>query len=115
MLTYLREYDDERLLCVNNLSKYPQAVELDLSEFAGAIPVELTGSVPFPEIGADSYQITLPGHGFYWVELQTPPEAPVIAASSAAPTVPVAQAISDAPVAATAGAPDDSDEREANR
>ena len=115
VLTYLREYDDERLLCVNNLSKYPQAVELDLSEFAGAIPVELTGSVPFPEIGADSYQITLPGHGFYWFELQTPPEAPVIAASSAAPTVPVAQAISDAPVAATAGAPDDSDEREANR
>lgn len=115
VLTYLREHDDERLLCVNNLSKYPQAVELDLSEFSGATPVELTGSVPFPEIGADSYQITLPGHGFYWFELQAPPEAPTIAASSAAPTVPVAQAISDAPVAATADTSDDFDEREANR
>ena len=115
VLTYLREHDDERLLCVNNLSKYPQAVELDLSEFAGATPVELTGSVPFPEIGADSYQITLPGHGFYWFELLDPPEAPTVAESSSAPTVPVAQAISDAPVAATADTSDDSDEREANR
>ena len=115
MLTYLREHDDERLLCVNNLSKYPQAVDLDLSEFAGATPVELTGSVPFPEIGADSYQITLPGHGFFWFELLDPPEAPTVAAASSAPTVPVAQAISDAPVAATADTSDDSDEREANR
>ena len=128
VLTYLREHGDERLLCVNNLSKYPQAVELDLSEFAGATPVELTGSVPFPVIGADSYQVTLPGHGFYWFELVAPPESSPTAASSAAPTVPVAQAISDAPVAATsdeadpvgaggpaAPTPDNSDDREANR
>ncbi|MGK8361975.1 maltose alpha-D-glucosyltransferase [Corynebacterium amycolatum] len=99
VLTYLRTYGDEVLLCVNNLSSYPAAVSLDLSEFAGAIPVELTGSVPFPTIGTDPYQITLPGHGFYWFEIQLPPETNLeSSASMSAPTIPVAQAISDAPV-----------------
>lgn len=99
VLTYLRTYRDEVLLCVNNLSSYPAAVSLDLSEFAGATPVELTGSVPFPTIGTDSYQITLPGHGFYWFEIQLPPETNLeSSASMSAPTIPVAQAISDAPV-----------------
>lgn len=99
VLTYLRTYGDEVLLCVNNLSSYPAAVSLDLSEFAGATPVELTGSVPFPTIGTDPYQITLPGHGFYWFEIQLPPETNLeSSASMSAPTIPVAQAISDAPV-----------------
>lgn len=99
VLTYLRTYGDEVLLCVNNLSSYPAAVSLDLSEFAGATPVELTGSVPFPTIGTDSYQITLPGHGFYWFEIQLPPETNAESSvSMSAPTIPVAQAISDAPV-----------------
>ena len=99
VLTYLRTYGDEVLLCVNNLSSYPAAVSLDLSEFSGATPVELTGSVPFPTIGTDPYQITLPGHGFYWFEIQLPPETNLeSSASMSAPTIPVAQAISDAPV-----------------
>lgn len=99
VLTYLRTFGDEVLLCVNNLSSYPAAVSLDLSEFAGATPVELTGSVPFPTIGTDSYQITLPGHGFYWFEIQLPPETNLESSvSMSAPTIPVAQAISDAPV-----------------
>ncbi|MFW9176878.1 maltose alpha-D-glucosyltransferase [Corynebacterium amycolatum] len=99
VLTYLRTYGDEVLLCVNNLSSYPAAVSLDLSEFAGSTPVELTGSVPFPTIGTDSYQITLPGHGFYWFEIQLPPETNAESSvSMSAPTIPVAQAISDAPV-----------------
>lgn len=99
VLTYLRTLGDEVLLCVNNLSSYPAAVSLDLSEFAGATPVELTGSVPFPTIGSDSYQITLPGHGFYWFEIQLPPETNAESSvSMSAPTIPVAQAISDAPV-----------------
>ncbi|MBV7295759.1 maltose alpha-D-glucosyltransferase [Corynebacterium sp. TAE3-ERU12] len=103
VLAYLREHEDETLLCVNNLSKYPQAVTLDLSEFDGYTPVEMTGSVPFPEIGELTYLITLPGHGFYWFELQAPPESSSAAMSTAAPGLPVAQAISDAPVAATRG------------
>ncbi|WP_448852236.1 maltose alpha-D-glucosyltransferase [Corynebacterium sp. 335C] len=101
VLSYLREHGDERILCVNNLSKYPQAVELDLSAFAGDTPVEMTGQVPFPDIGELPYLLTLPGHGFYWFELQSPPsaEGSPDGISATAPVVPVAQAISDAPVA----------------
>jgi maltose alpha-D-glucosyltransferase/alpha-amylase len=82
VLSYLRELapssesrsPSDVILCVNNLSRFPQAVQLDLSVFAGRIPVELTGSVPFPAIGADEYMITLPGHGFYWFALQPDPD-----------------------------------------
>ena len=41
ILAYLREYEDETILCVANLSRTPQAVELDLAEFDGRVPVEL--------------------------------------------------------------------------
>src|SRR5690348_3439994 len=41
ILAYLREYQEETLLCVANLSRTPQAVELELAEFAGRWPVEL--------------------------------------------------------------------------
>lgn len=57
------------VLCVNNLSRFPQPVELELSEHEGATPVELTGRVRFPRIGELPYLLTLPGHGFYWFQL----------------------------------------------
>ncbi|HEY8372906.1 MAG TPA: maltose alpha-D-glucosyltransferase [Pseudonocardiaceae bacterium] len=77
VLAYQRRYigeDGEKdiLLCVNNLSRFPQPVELDLSEYVGAVPVELTGGVRFPRIGELPYLLTLPGHGFYWFELRQP-------------------------------------------
>jgi maltose alpha-D-glucosyltransferase/alpha-amylase len=50
-------------------------VILDLTQFAGRIPVELTGSVPFPSIGDGGYMITLPGHGFFWFALQPDPKS----------------------------------------
>ncbi|MDQ1645853.1 MAG: maltose alpha-D-glucosyltransferase / alpha-amylase, partial [Cryptosporangiaceae bacterium] len=61
------------VVCVNNLSRFPQPVELDLSRFTGYVPVELTGRVHFPPVGELPYLLTLPGHGFYWFQL-TPPE-----------------------------------------
>jgi maltose alpha-D-glucosyltransferase/alpha-amylase len=61
------------VVCVNNLSRFPQPVELDLSRFNGWTPVELTGRVQFPPIGDLPYLLTLPGHGFYWFQL-APPE-----------------------------------------
>jgi maltose alpha-D-glucosyltransferase / alpha-amylase len=56
-------------LCVNNLSRFPQPVELDLRRFMGVTPVECMGGVVFPRIGELSYLLTLPGHGFYWFQL----------------------------------------------
>jgi maltose alpha-D-glucosyltransferase/alpha-amylase len=57
------------MLCVNNLSRFPQPVELDLREHFEAVPVELTGGTRFPRIGELPYLLTLPGHGFYWFDI----------------------------------------------
>jgi maltose alpha-D-glucosyltransferase / alpha-amylase len=75
ILVYLREYEDETVLCVANLARTPQAVELDLAAFAGRVPIELTGPSPFPPIGQLSYLLTLPPYAFYWFELQASGEA----------------------------------------
>ncbi|MET8861907.1 maltose alpha-D-glucosyltransferase [Nonomuraea sp. NPDC004580] len=70
VLTYVREDGDDVMLCVNNLSKFPQPVELDLRRFEGMVPVEARGGVQFPAIGELPYLLTLPGHGFYWFALK---------------------------------------------
>jgi maltose alpha-D-glucosyltransferase/alpha-amylase len=72
VLVFLRRYKDETILCVNNLSRYAQYVELDLREFAGLVPVELWGESPFPPIGELPYLLTLAGYGFYWFRLTAP-------------------------------------------
>ena len=59
----------DTVLCVNNMSRFPQPVELDLSAWQGGVPHELTGGVPFPPIGQLPYLLTLPGHGFYWFSI----------------------------------------------
>jgi maltose alpha-D-glucosyltransferase/alpha-amylase len=72
VLAYLRNYadgGDDLVICVNNMSRFPQPVELDLSEHEGGVPVELTGGVRFPPIGELPYLLTLPGHGFYWFKI----------------------------------------------
>ncbi len=78
VLAYLRRHvrddgSEDLVICVNNLSRFPQPVELHLSEHAGWVPIELTGGVRFPPIGELPYLLTLPGHGFYWFQL-TPEE-----------------------------------------
>ena len=73
VLAYVRSHGDSTVLCVNNMSRFPQPVELDLSAWRGCAPHELTGGVPFPRIGELPYLLTLPGHGFYWFSI-TPPE-----------------------------------------
>jgi maltose alpha-D-glucosyltransferase / alpha-amylase len=66
VLAYLRAHGEETILCVFNLSRAPQAVELDLSGFRGRTPVELFGRSVFPPVGELPYLLTLPGHAFYW-------------------------------------------------
>ena len=66
VLAYLRAHGEEIILCVFNLARAPQAVELDLSGLKGRVPVELFGRSAFPPIGELPYLLTLPGHGFYW-------------------------------------------------
>ena len=76
ILAYLREHEGDRILCVANLSRSAQAVELNLAEFRGFVPVELLGRSPFPPIGDLPYLLTLPGHGFFWFVLAEEAELP---------------------------------------
>ncbi len=69
ILAYIREYGDETLLCVANLSRTAQPVELDLARFKGHVPMEMLGHTPFPPIGELPYLLTLPGYGVYWFQL----------------------------------------------
>jgi maltose alpha-D-glucosyltransferase/alpha-amylase len=76
VLAFVREFGDDVVLCVNNLSRFAQPVELDLRRFEGLTPVELTGGVHFPRVGEWPYLLTLAGHGFYWFELARTEEGP---------------------------------------
>ncbi|MGH8966124.1 MAG: alpha-amylase family glycosyl hydrolase, partial [Actinomycetes bacterium] len=78
VLSYVREIGGaehghtDTVLCVNNMSRFPQPVELDLSLWRGCSLHELTGGVHFPPIGELPYLLTLPGHGFYWFSIHAP-------------------------------------------
>ena len=73
ILAFLREFKaeggEETILCVSNLSRAAQAVELDLAQFAGRTPVDLLSGSVFPPIEQVSYLLTLPHHAFYWFSL----------------------------------------------
>jgi len=72
VLAYIRRYRDDVILCAVNLSRTVQPVELDLSAFAGLMPVEMLGYTELPPIGTAPYFLTLGPYGFYWFELQHP-------------------------------------------
>jgi len=77
VLAFLRSFADETLLCVFNLSRSPQAVELDLTEFLGRSLVELGGRSVFPPIAEQPYLLSLPGYGFYLFMVDVTVEPPV--------------------------------------
>ena len=76
ILAYLREYDEETILCVANLGRSAQPVELDLARYRGRVPLEMMGRTPFPPIGELPYLLTLPACGFYWFRLAVDVEVP---------------------------------------
>ena len=73
ILAYIREFQGEQVLCVANLSRFWQPVQLDLTGLEGMIPVEMLGYVEFPAIGPQPYPLTLGPYGFLWLELQAGP------------------------------------------
>src|SRR6202162_995399 len=73
VMRYVRELAEhgrtETILCVANVSRFAQAVELDLSQFETCVPVEMLGGAAFPPIGQLPYLLPLPPYGFYWFVL----------------------------------------------
>ncbi|HEX4039307.1 MAG TPA: maltose alpha-D-glucosyltransferase [Acidobacteriaceae bacterium] len=85
VLAYVRQYAGEAVLCVANLSRFAQPVQLDLSDLEGMRPVEMLGYVDFPVITRAPYSLTLGPYGFLWLELQPSAESSdTIPASQAA-------------------------------
>ncbi len=65
IFAFTRSYQDETVLCVFNLSRSAQPVELDLSKYKGLIPIEMSDDVAFPRIGNQPYQLSFNEYGFF--------------------------------------------------
>jgi maltose alpha-D-glucosyltransferase/alpha-amylase len=89
VLVYVRRHDRDSVLCVANLSRTVQPVEIPLAPLAGLTPVEMLGQTEFPRIGEHPYFLTLAPYGFYWFQLQEV-VAPITARTAAAPEEPAA-------------------------
>ena len=61
---------EDQILCVANLSRFAQPVELDLSGLAGMTPIEMLGYTEFPQIGGEAYRLSLAPYSFLWFELR---------------------------------------------
>ncbi len=83
VLAYFRRYQEETLLVVANLSRFAQAVELDLHKYRGYTPVEMLGRTDFPIVGESYYPLTLGPNSFFWFSL----EQRAIPVTIAAPSV----------------------------
>jgi len=77
VLAYLREYEGEHVLCVANMSRSLQAVELDLATFDGQVPIEIMGGSSFPPVGQLPYLLTVPPYGFYAFQICPNAQMPV--------------------------------------
>jgi maltose alpha-D-glucosyltransferase/alpha-amylase len=75
IFAHIRRHEDDVVLCVHNMARSAQAVELDLREFEGRIPVEMVGRTRFPRIGELPYLLTLAPRGFFWFQLVEDEEA----------------------------------------
>ncbi len=89
-LIYIRQLGDETILCVANLSRSVQPVEIDLSRFKGMIPIELLGLTEFPRIGDLPYFLTIGPYAFYWFRLQ--PASSAASRVATDPTMEIVQA-----------------------
>jgi maltose alpha-D-glucosyltransferase / alpha-amylase len=69
IFAHIRRFQDDLVLCVHNLARSAQAVQLDLHEFEGRYPIELFGRSRFPRIGELPYLLTLGSRGFFWFQL----------------------------------------------
>jgi maltose alpha-D-glucosyltransferase/alpha-amylase len=91
VLAFIRQFGDETLLVVANLSRFAQCCELELGGRQGMVPVEVFGRAKFPTITDSPYLLSLGPHAFYWFHLQprevaqeslnvsgTPQELPVL-------------------------------------
>jgi maltose alpha-D-glucosyltransferase / alpha-amylase len=74
IFAHVRRYADEIVICVHNLARSAQAVQLDLSRWEGLVPEEMLGRSRFPAIGQLPYLLTLGPRGWFWFRIVPPEE-----------------------------------------
>jgi len=72
VLSFVRASGDETILVMVNLSRFAQAVELDLSDYEGWTPVDLFSNNRFPVISRPRYTLTMGFHDYFWFLLKKP-------------------------------------------
>jgi maltose alpha-D-glucosyltransferase/alpha-amylase len=72
VVAYLREYQEQTVLLVHNLSGFAQPAALDLRPYTGMFPVELLGNNAFPRIEEQPYFLSLGPYSFFWFRLERP-------------------------------------------
>jgi maltose alpha-D-glucosyltransferase/alpha-amylase len=75
IFAFLRNYGDESVLVVTNLSRYFQVADLELSKYAGSVPEEVASHNRFPVIKETPYTLTLGPHGYVLLLLRKEEEA----------------------------------------
>ncbi len=70
VFAHIRRWEDDVILCVHNVARSAQAVQLDLSACAGMVPEEMFGRTSFPAVGELPYLLTLAPRGFFWFQLR---------------------------------------------
>ncbi|HYG39244.1 MAG TPA: maltose alpha-D-glucosyltransferase [Cytophagales bacterium] len=70
VLAFIRSYKGEVILVVVNLSRFSQAMELELPDYTGYTPTEVFSQNKFPQIKETPYVFTLGPHGYFWFSLE---------------------------------------------
>ncbi len=69
-LVILREYENNFILCVHNLSDHPQRISLELAEFIGKTLFDLTNQTDFAVIDQPKLIISVEAFGYYWLKIK---------------------------------------------
>src|SRR5438045_7604192 len=87
VLAFLRRWEGETIVVVANLSRFAQSAEVDLSLFAGCVPMEVFSRNLFRPVRKSRYVITLGPQAYYWFALQAPSDARRALKKRVAPTI----------------------------
>jgi len=87
VLAFVRQYENETILVVANLSRFVQCAKLDLSGFRGKHLVEVFGQNNFPPVEDQPYFFTMGPHNFYWFSLTDTREQILVASGSQLPVL----------------------------
>ncbi|MBE0662940.1 MAG: maltose alpha-D-glucosyltransferase [Bacteroidales bacterium] len=70
VLAFVREYKDETILIVVNLSRYSQHVEIDLQDYAGSVPMEIFSRNDFRVISDQPWEFSMQFKNYFWFLLR---------------------------------------------